>query len=253
MGENFKINSKGKLNIGRTSWLKGKIGIIKRSEETRRKISENNGMRNLEVRERQRQTLLSRKLKHTEEWKKQQGIRARKLWENPDYRRNMNNKMLGRKPTLGMKLWANRDAPFKGRKHTEACKEAKRQSRLCQIFPQKDTKPEKMVQIALALEGIPFEKHKPIYGQPDIYIEPRTCIFIDGRRWHADPRIYKAEEKIIGERTAQDIWNYDKKVTKKLEQQGYLVIRLWETDIMKDVGQIAKNVISQIQIMRLHS
>ena len=39
----------------------------------------------------------------------------------------------------------------------------------------------------------PDTKHKPIRGQPDVFIHPNICVFVDGDRWHANPKpfIYK--------------------------------------------------------------
>jgi G:T-mismatch repair DNA endonuclease (very short patch repair protein) len=91
-----------------------------------------------------------------------------------------------------------------------------RERRLHMIFPKQDTKPERIAQDALNDLGIPFVTHKPILGQPDIFIEPSTAIFIDGDYWHNRP-----EQK-----------ERDKRVTEALISEGYSVYRIWEHELV---------------------
>lgn len=58
------------------------------------------------------------------------------------------------------------------------------QSRPFRKIPFHDTKPELIVQAALRELGVQFRTHAPITGQPDIFIEPNICIFVDGCYWH---------------------------------------------------------------------
>lgn len=125
-----------------------------------------------------------------------------------------------------------------------------RQNRRKIIVPSKDSKPERMMQIALALNGIEFEKHKPLLGQPDIFIEPNICIFVDGDYWHANPIKYDSEKSIFGKYKAKDIWAKDLRIQHELNQLGYQVIRIWESDIKKNVNDCAINIIKLIQSIR---
>lgn len=102
------------------------------------------------------------------------------------------------------------------------------------VFPFKDTKPERIMQIALSLNGIKFQKHKPIVGQPDIFIEPNICIFIDGDYWHANPTKYVAEQILFRNTMAYEIWSKDRKINSELNALGYKVIRFWESNIKND-------------------
>lgn len=79
-------------------------------------------------------------------------------------------------------------------KHTEATKKLIRKNRLAQVLPLKDTSIEIKIQEALLKEGVVFEKHKNIKGQPDIFIEPNICIFADGDYWHGNPEKYTATD-----------------------------------------------------------
>ena len=135
----------------------------------------------------------------------------------------------------GMPAW-NKGIPL-----AESSKEKIRKARLHQVFPVKDTKPEKDLQKILNDIGIPFEKHKPILGQPDIFIQPNICIFADGDYWHANPKDFvnkgklypgfKKDDHIIGNLSAKDKWARDKNVSQRLRKKGYNVIRFWQSEL----------------------
>ena len=141
-------------------------------------------------------------------------------------------------------------SPFTGRKHSESTLEIMRYKRQHLVIPTKDTKPELMLQIALVLHKIQFQKHKPMMGQPDIFIEPNVCIFVDGDFWHANPDKYEPDNQIFGKYTAKDIWAKDLRINHKLNLKGYQVIRIWESDIKKNANESAINIIKLIQSMR---
>jgi len=128
-----------------------------------------------------------------------------------------------------------------------AYKERIRRLRLHQVFPKKDTKPERMMQIALTLQKIKFEKHVPIEGQPDIFIKPNVCLFIDGDYWHANPKKYDSEKQIMKPLKAKDIWARDSTINHNLNKKGFHVIRIWESDIKKDVNKCSEKIIAIIK------
>ena len=74
------------------------------------------------------------------------------------------------------------------------------------------------------------KKHFTIIGQPDIYIEPRICVFCDGDYWHNYPKGNKR----------------DKIVNIKLKKQGYKVLRFWEHEIKNSVYECVKIIESVI-------
>ena len=67
---------------------------------------------------------------------------------------------------------------------------------LHRVCPAKNTKIEVAIQKGLRTLGIPFRKHEPIIGQPDIFIEPNLCIFADGDYWHS-LEYAKKHDKIV--------------------------------------------------------
>jgi DNA mismatch endonuclease (patch repair protein) len=137
----------------------------------------------------------------------------------------------------GKKTW------MYGKKHSEKTKEIIRIKRLHQIIPIKDTKPEKMMQLALQLNGIKFQKHKPIIGQPDIFIEPNICLFVDGCYWHGCKQCFPNK---LNEVQIKNI-ERDHRIHYELNLKGFQVIRVLEHDIMNDNGQNAHNIINLIR------
>lgn len=131
-----------------------------------------------------------------------------------------------------------------GKHHTDATKKLLREERLKKVIPFKDTLPERIIQQNIATIGIEFEKHKLILGQPDIFIEPNICIFVDGCYWHGCPQCYPNRNNL------DSIQRYhitrDTIVTQGLINQGYIVLRLWEHEIHGDIdsciGQIKKSI-----------
>lgn len=118
---------------------------------------------------------------------------------------------------------------IKGKTHSEETRIKLREVRLHQIMPKRDTMPERRVQNWLTKKGILFETHKPILGQPDIFLEPNMCIFVDGCYWHGCPICFK-------EFNIHQIKNKkrDEIVTQRLREQGYIVLRIWEHNITEE-------------------
>lgn len=83
------------------------------------------------------------------------------------------------------------------------------------------------------------------------FFVPRKNLLIEvqGSFWHADPRIYKAEDviKFPGELRllASEIWDRDENKMKSARQQGYNVMAVWELDIKNGVTD-AKNLLEEI-------
>lgn len=197
---------------GQTPWNSGKTGVY--SEERLKQIQEQ---------------MLGNKhaqgSKHTEEWKK---------WKS-ESQSGERNQFCGKAHSeefrlMISKLNTGKTSPMKGKNHSEETKARLKITRMHQVFPRVDSKPERMMQIALSLRGIKYEKHKPIYGQPDIFIEPNICIFVDGDYWHNRPEVQ-----------ARDL-----EVNDTLEKQKYHVIRIWEKDVKQDVNKAVDLILNKI-------
>ncbi|NIX75265.1 very short patch repair endonuclease [Microvirga terricola] len=98
----------------------------------------------------------------------------------------------------------------------------------------KGTKPERLIEEALAAMGYSFETHaRDLPGRPDfVFREARVAVFVDGDFWHGyrfdEWRLKlseKWEAKIEGNR-----WR-DRRNHRLLRQAGWRVLRLWEHQV----------------------
>lgn len=124
----------------------------------------------------------------------------------------------------------------KGRPKTYEWKKSMSERRKGWKIPFYDTKPERMMQFALALNGIKFEKHKRIdfdddYHHVDLFIEPNIVVEVDGVHWHTKPENRKR----------------DLILNQTLNLRGYHVIRIRDKDILKDANRCAENILNLIK------
>jgi len=105
--------------------------------------------------------------------------------------------------------------------------------------------------LAKILETIParFAKHPKIFGKPDFaYPKLKIAVFADSDFWHGFGWQEKKEEiktnKMFWIRKIERNMERDKEVTRKLEEQGWQVIRLWGHDIDRQPNK-CKTVIEE--------
>ena len=91
----------------------------------------------------------------------------------------------------------------------------------------KTTDIERVVEEFLKAENINYEKDRPVgrVAVPD-FIVGKTLIFADGDRWH---NTKKAQAR-------------DKKISARLEKQGYTVLRFQGSTILKDFKSVAATI-----------
>lgn len=95
-----------------------------------------------------------------------------------------------------------------------------------------ESKIEKRFQHILVENDIDFIKHVHLFNYNyDILIFGNLLIEIQGDMWHAHPSIYKEDDIIMGKLLVKDIWNKDKKKRKKVVDNGYRLIYIWEHEI----------------------
>ncbi len=103
----------------------------------------------------------------------------------------------------------------------------------------KDTSIEILLRKELWRRGLRYRKNpKDVFGKPDIVFKgKKLAVFADSEFWHGK---YLMENKYIP-KTNTEFWvnkitrniERDKEVTHKLESEGWIVLRFWETDIRK--------------------
>ncbi len=112
----------------------------------------------------------------------------------------------------------------------------------------KDTTIEILLRKELWKRGIRYRKNvKDIFGKPDIVFKgKKLAVFTDSEFWHGKQLL---EGKYIP-KTNTEFWvkkitrniERDKEVNKKLESEGWVILRFWETDIRKNVSKCADTV-----------
>lgn len=234
------------------------------SLETRRKISLALKGRKLPIEVRVKMGLARKGVNHPLYGKKLSDEVKRKISvSNKGHRhsyetiKKLSNALKGNKNCLGKKhsdLTKERISnKLKGHSVSHETRQRMRLARQHQVVPFKDTKPERMMQLALQLHGIKFRTHEPIAGQPDIFIEPNICIFIDGDFYHANPDKYESNDYIIHGRFARDIWARDIQITHELSKLGCYVIRIWEHDVINDKDDCTSKLITLIKDQKMVS
>ncbi len=116
----------------------------------------------------------------------------------------------------------------------------------------KATKPERELARALWAKGVRYRKnYSKLPGKPDIAItKSKVAIFIDGEFWHG----YRWEEKKQRIKANREYWiqkierniRRDQENTKILEENGWVVIRIWEQDIRKRLEECIEKVLSSL-------
>ncbi len=159
----------------------------------------------------------------SEEYKKKVSKSTKKAMANPEVKKKVRKTQFKK----GMMPW---NIGKKG-VYSEETIQAIRKARLKQIFPKKLTSIEVILYDILENLNISYKRHKPIGNicQADAFVKPNFVLFADGDYWHANPSIY---EKPKTEAQIKNI-KRDKIANKKLIKEGYVVIRLWESDLLK--------------------
>lgn len=111
----------------------------------------------------------------------------------------------------------------------------------------KDTKPELKLRRLLFERGIwGYIVHYNLPGKPDIVFEKKKiAIFVDGCYWHKCPVCFIEPE------TRKEFWmkkiegnvKRDKKVDKKLKEEGWKILRFWEHEVRKEPEKVLETIL----------
>lgn len=117
----------------------------------------------------------------------------------------------------------------------------------------KNTRPELMLRRALFSRGLRYRVTvSTLPGKPDIvFSRAKIVVFCDGDFWHghnwALRGISSLDEELAGyseywQKKIQYNIERDRLNTNKLEQDGWLVLRFWESDIKKNLERCVETV-----------
>ena len=114
----------------------------------------------------------------------------------------------------------------------------------------KDTKVEILLRKALWHRGLRYRKNvKNLPGTPDIvFTKRKIAIFVDGDFWHARGHQDRPGEQVA---TNKEFWRKkladnverDRFVNDALLEQGWLVLRFWESDVKKDLNKCVNEIL----------
>jgi DNA mismatch endonuclease (patch repair protein) len=118
----------------------------------------------------------------------------------------------------------------------------------------KDTQHETVLRHELFRLGLRFRKNvATLPGKPDVvFAGPRVVVFCDGDFWHG--RHWKQLRQKLGQGHNASYWESkilaniqrDRRNTRVLKDAGWIVIRLWETDVRKDPNVAARKIASAL-------
>ncbi len=114
----------------------------------------------------------------------------------------------------------------------------------------KDTKAEILLRKALWHKGLRYRKNvKSLPGKPDIvFTKQKIAVFVDGDFWHArghqdKPGAQVATNKDFWRKKLTDNVERDRFVNDALLEQGWLVLRFWESDVKKNLDKCVDEIL----------
>jgi DNA mismatch endonuclease (patch repair protein) len=115
------------------------------------------------------------------------------------------------------------------------------------------TRPEMALRRELHRRGLRYRVSSTLVGKPDVVFGPaRVACFVDGDRWHGNGwrlRGYANFEEEF-EHANSDFWKRkitrnierDKEVTELLTEAGWQVVRVWASEVERDVRSVADDI-----------
>lgn len=124
-------------------------------------------------------------------------------------------------------------------------------SKTAKKIKSKNTKIEQLLGKAMWAKGLRYRKNcKDVYGKPDFCFKgKKVAIFCDSEFWHGKNFLegegFKTNASFWEKKIKRNI-ERDKEVSEKLSAEGWMVIRFWGKDILKNidacVGKIFQNI-----------
>ncbi|MCW3490228.1 very short patch repair endonuclease [Dethiobacter alkaliphilus] len=122
-------------------------------------------------------------------------------------------------------------------------------SRNMAAIKSKNTKPEITLRKLLFKRGLRYRIHYNLTGKPDIVFPgKKVAVFIDGCFWHACPVCYREPN------SNKEFWRTkintnirrDIVVNRKLANLGWVVVRIWEHEIKKDIEGAVRRIMDRM-------
>lgn len=126
-------------------------------------------------------------------------------------------------------------------------------SRIMSSVRSTGTRPEMAIRRELFGRGLRYRVRSTLIGRPDlVFPGARVACFVDGDRWHGNgwrTRGFASFEEEFAHRNS-DFWKQkiarnmarDVEVTCQLQAEGWLVVRVWASEIEADLTSVADRV-----------
>jgi DNA mismatch endonuclease (patch repair protein) len=130
-------------------------------------------------------------------------------------------------------------------------------SRMMAAVRSKDSKAEIALRRALHARGLRYRLHaRDVTGHPDLVIRSRRlAVFVDGDMWHGNEHRRRGLANVADMFPTRTEWwvakierniRRDQQVNAELTAQGWAVVRIWESDILRDPQQAADKVLTAL-------
>lgn len=115
----------------------------------------------------------------------------------------------------------------------------------------KNTKPEVKLRKALYSKGIRgYRLHANLTGKPDLaFSHKKIAIFVDGDFWHGNNFKLlwnRIKNKPYWRRKIKGNMARDRKYNKLLKKEGWKVIRVWESQVNKNIEKCIKKISQEL-------
>lgn len=126
-------------------------------------------------------------------------------------------------------------------------------SRIMAAVKNTGTRPELMLRRELHRRGLRYRVTSRLIGKPDLVFGPaRVACFVDGDRWHGngwrlrglsafEDEFEHANSAFWKKKIERNI-ERDREVTQMLTDQGWRVVRIWASEVERDVTAAADRV-----------
>lgn len=130
---------------------------------------------------------------------------------------------------------------------------SEKRSKIMSSIRNKNTKPELLLRKALYHRGFRYRiNYRKLPGKPDIvFIRKKIVVFCDGDFWHGN-NWEKTRDSI---KTNRNYWipkieqniKHDQKINQKLKEEGWTVLRFWESEIIHETDRVVLEVESYLK------
>jgi DNA mismatch endonuclease, patch repair protein len=123
--------------------------------------------------------------------------------------------------------------------------------------PARDTKPELALRKAVHSLGGRYRLHKrvgPRSSADFAFVSEHVAVFVDGCFWHGCPehgrRNFQGPNAQLWKEKIERNKRRDLRISRMAAADGWLVIRMWECDVLRDPGMAARSIMKVLRQCR---